>query len=59
MTGSAVGVVFDVTKSFELAFVYSTVLLTISVMLALLIRTTALHPEFSTGEEPAAAPAEA
>jgi|GEM_PF-1101575 len=68
MMGFAIGVIFgpavmaaifDVTKSFELAFFYSTVLLTGSIVLAFLIRTTALHPEFNTGEEPAAAPAEA
>jgi MFS family permease len=53
------GAIFDVTKSFELAFVYSTVVLAISVMLALLIRTKALHPEFNTGEKPAAATSEA
>jgi len=67
MMGFAVGVIFgpvvmagifDATGSFELAFVYSTVALTISVVLATLIRTTALYPEFNTGEEPAAAPSE-
>jgi MFS family permease len=67
MMGFAIGVIFgpavmaaifDATKSFELAFVYSTVLLIGSVVLALLIRTTALHPEFNTGEEPATAPSE-
>jgi MFS family permease len=67
MMGFAVGVIFGpfvmakmfvVTGSFEVAFVYSTVLSAISVVLALFIRTTALHPEFNTGEEPAAAPAE-
>ena len=68
MMGFAVGVIFGpfvmakmfvVTGSFEVAFVYSTVLSAISVVLALFIRTTALHPEFNTGEEPAAAHAKA
>ncbi len=66
--GHAVGVtlgppvmaaIFDVTGSFELAFVYSTASLVISIVLALLIRTKALHHEFSNGEEPTAATAEA
>jgi hypothetical protein len=53
------GAIFDKTGSFELAFVYSTVVLAISVVLALFIRTTALHCEFNSGEEPATATAEA
>jgi len=46
---AVMGLIFDLTKSFELAFVYSTVLSAVSVVLALLIRTTALHSEFTTG----------
>jgi len=68
MMGFAVGVIFgapvmskifDETGSFELAFVYATVLLTVAVVLALLIRTKALQAEFSTGVEPETAAADA
>ena len=53
------GLIFDLTESFELAFVYSTVLSAVSVVLALLIRTTALHSEFTAGGQPPAVPPEA
>jgi len=61
MMGFAVGVIFgspvvgwiyDKQGSFELGFLYAAVLLAVSVVLVLLIRTNALHSEFTAGDEP-------
>jgi MFS family permease len=49
----SLGLIFDVTGSYQLAYIFTTVAALLSVVAALLIRTRSLHSEFTTGEEQA------
>jgi MFS family permease len=47
----SMGLIFDTTGSYQIAYIATTVAAVLSVVAALSIRTKALHPEFNTGEE--------
>jgi len=46
----SMGLIFDRTGSYRMAFIATTVAAALSIVAALSVRTKALHPEFTTGE---------